>query len=103
MEAVLVALLVLAIVLVPLSVAVAPPVVMLVRRRAPLPALLVYVAGLGFLAAWVAGGNENIDWADRTGGEGSILAGAQWLVAAVLSAGGSVWWTLRSQRSNAVG
>ena len=93
----------LAIVLVPLSIAAAPPVVMLVRRRAPIPAVLVYVAGLGFLAAWVAAGSENIDGADRTGGEGSILAGAQWLAAALLAAGGSIRWALRSQRSKAVG
>jgi hypothetical protein len=103
MEAILVALMVLALQLVPLSIASAPPIVMLVRRRAPVPALLLYVGGLGFLAAWVAAGIENIDWADRTGGEGSILAGAQWLAAAVLAAGGSIWWTLRRQRSNAVG
>ena len=103
MEAVLVALLLLAAQFVPLCIAIAPPVIMLVRRRAALPALLLYVAGLGFLAAWVAAGNENLDWADRTGGEGSILAGVQWWIAAVLAAVGSIWWTLRRQRSNAVG
>jgi hypothetical protein len=103
MEAVLVVLVLLAIQLVPLGIAIAPPVVMGVRRRASFPSLLLYVAGLGFLAAWVAAGIEDIDSADRTGGEGSILAGAQWWIAAVLASGGSIWWTLRRQRSNAVG
>jgi hypothetical protein len=103
MDVVLVALLVLAQQAVPLALAIAPPVTMLARRRATWPALALYLAGLAFLVAWVLAMNHDMDRADETGGAGSILAGGQWLLAAVLAGAASVWWTIRASRARAVG
>jgi len=103
MDVVLAELLILAMVAVPLATVLAPPVVMAVRHRLHPAAVLLYLAALGSLVAWVVASNAHMEWADRTGGEGSIFAGGEWLLAGVLAASASVWWTVRGQRSKAVG
>ena len=77
-----------------------PPVFLAVgRRRLPLASGL-YLATVALLVAWVVTGIADMDRADRTGGEGSIFAGAVWLVLALAAATGSIVASLR--RSPAV-
>ena len=103
MDVVLAQLLFVAMPALPLATVVTPPVMMAVHRRVHPAAALLYLTGLVALVAWVVAANAHMDWADRTGGQGSILAGGRWIVAATLAASASVWSTVRGQRSKAVG
>ena len=73
-----------------LCVAVVPPAVIVSLRRRVVPAVLLYLAALALLYAWVAALNANMDWADRTGGQGSALAGAWWFLAALAAAAAAI-------------
>jgi hypothetical protein len=98
-EGVLLVLVMLLVLALPVAVAIAPAILMVSLRRAPASALLLYLASLALVAAFVVAGNENLEWADRTGGAGNIFAGIQWLIAATLTATASSWWTLRPRRA----
>ncbi|MCA0144528.1 hypothetical protein [Blastococcus sp. LR1] len=67
-----------------------PPVLLAVGRRRPLLAAGAYLAALAFVAAWVIAANDHMEWADRTGGQGSVVAGGSWLVLALAAATCSV-------------
>jgi peptidoglycan/LPS O-acetylase OafA/YrhL len=73
-----------------LCAVVVPLVVLVSCRRRVVPALLLYVAALGLLTGWVVAANAHMDWADRTGGQGSALAGIGWFLGAMIAAGGVV-------------
>jgi hypothetical protein len=103
MDVLLAQLLFFAMLALPLATVVTPPVMMAVHRRVHPAAALLYLTALVALVAWVVASNAHMEWADRTGGEGSIFAGGEWLLAGVLAASASVWWTVRGQRSKAVG
>ncbi|TFV52965.1 hypothetical protein [Blastococcus sp. TF02A-35] len=78
-----------------IAVVLLPPVVLAVGRRRPLLAAASYVAALTFVAAWVVAAVDHMEWADRTGGQGSAFAGSGWLVPALAAAAGSVVASLR--------
>jgi len=80
---------------------VVPPIVMITCRQRVAPALLLYVAALAMLVAWVSAANAHMDWADRTGGQGSAFAGSGWLLAAVAAAGGALFLATRHPRAAA--
>ena len=101
MDAVLIVLLLLWAQVLPFAVLLAPPIAMLAYRRLAWPAALLYVGALVLLVAWVLAAIAHMDWADRTGGEGSIFAGGGWLVAAAAAATASVVLTVRSSRARA--
>jgi hypothetical protein len=78
-----------------LAALVATPIVIAVRRRRVLPAVLLYVVAVGSLFAWIVAWNADFDRADSTGGAGNAFAGVGWLVAALLLAGGAIAVTRR--------
>ena len=65
---------------------VVPHVVLITCRRRVLPAASAYLATLSMLAVRVAALNADMDWADRTGSQGSALAGAGWFLGAMAAA-----------------
>ena len=83
----------------PVLVAVVPLITLLTGRRRVVPAGLLYLAALAMLVAYVVTANAHMDWADRTGGQGSILAGAGWLIGAVAAAAGAVYLSLVRPRA----
>jgi hypothetical protein len=87
----------------PVLVAVGPPIAMAVRRRWSLPGLALWLFALGLLVAWGAAASAGIDRADATGGQGSIWTGAHWLLAAVAVAAAAVRTVLRRGRPEALG
>jgi hypothetical protein len=89
-EAVLVLLLLLAVWGLPITAVVVPPVVMLDRRRWSPAAAGLWLAAVALVVCWVAAVLRDMDRVDVTGEQGSWLAGAGWLVAAVLAATASV-------------
>ena len=95
MEVVLVVLVMLLVAGVPLAVAIGPLVVMAVRHRWTVPSVGAWLLGLVLLGFWSAAGSADMDRADATGGQGSILAGVGWLVAAVAAAVAAVVLTRR--------
>jgi hypothetical protein len=83
---------------VPVASVVVPPVVMAVHRHWPRAAVLLWVAALVLLVAWVATGWADGERADATGGTGSFLTGLGWLVAAAGAATASVVVSRRRTR-----
>jgi hypothetical protein len=82
----------------PLATLLAPPVVMLDHKRLHPVAALLYAGAVAGVAGRFLALDANMDWADRTGGGGSILAGWYWLILAVLLALASVLVTLAKRR-----
>ena len=70
-----------------LCAVVVPLAVLITCRRRVVPAALWYLATLALLAAWVVEWNADMDWADRTGGQGSALAGVAWFLGGMAAAG----------------
>jgi hypothetical protein len=84
--------------LLPFAVLIVPPIVAATYRRTTAVWAALYVVTVVLVGAnWYAL-SENMDWADRTGGAGSIFAGGQWLVAAVVVAAGACWHAVRTRR-----
>jgi hypothetical protein len=82
----------------PLAVAVIPLITIITCRRRVVPALMLYLAVLAMLGAYIVAANAHMDWADRTGGQGSILAGTGWLLGAVVAAAGAIWLSVARPR-----
>jgi hypothetical protein len=72
---------------------------MITCRRRVVPALLLYLSALGMLVAWVATASAHMDWADRTGGQGSAFIGAGWFLGALAAAGGATYLTTTRPRT----
>lgn len=70
-----------------LCAVVVPLVVLVTCRRHVVPAAAWYLATLALLAVWVVEWNADMDWADRTGGQGSAFAGVGWFLGAMAAAG----------------
>jgi hypothetical protein len=77
-----------------LGVVLTPPIAVAICRRRVVPAALLYLVALGLLVAWLAAWNANFDWADRTGGQGTIFAGVGWFLGAVAAAVGATALTI---------
>ena len=84
-------LLVLAMTPLALCAVVVPLVVLVTCRRRVVPAALLYVVTIALVVAWIVAVNAHMDWADRTGGQGSALAGIGWFLGAMTAAGGVVF------------
>jgi hypothetical protein len=90
--------------LLPGATLLAPPIALLMHwRQRSLVAALLYAAAVSCLVLQVLALNANLDWADRTGGAGTMFAGWYWLVLAVLLAAASVAAILGRRREPAPG
>ena len=78
-----------------IAAVVLPPVLLAVGRRRLLLCSALYAGALACVCLWVVAAIAHMEWADRTGGQGSILAGAEWLVLAGAAATGSIVASLR--------
>ena len=67
---------------------VVPLVVLVTCRRHVVPAAALYLVTITLVVAWVVAANAHMDWADRTGGQGSAFAGIGWFLGAMAAAGG---------------
>lgn len=67
-----------------------PLVVLITGRRHLVPAALLYLVTIALVVAWFAALDANMDWADRTGGQGSAFAGVGWFLGAMAAAGGVI-------------
>ena len=86
-----------------LGVVLTPPVAVAICRRRVIPSMLLHLAALGLLVGWFTAWNGNLEWADRTGGQGDIFAGAGWFLCAVAAAAGATALTIRRRPITATG
>ena len=84
--------------LLPFAVVGAPPIVALSVRRVTAPAAVLYLAAFGLVVRFYVAADANMDWADHTGGGGSIWAGGTWLVAGTAAATAAVVHAVRRGR-----
>ena|SRR5690349_9040282 len=84
--------------LLPFAVLAAPPIVALSVRRLTAPAAVLYIAAVGLVVRFFVAADANMDWADRTGGAGSIWAGGTWLLAGAAAATAAVVLVVRTRR-----
>jgi hypothetical protein len=85
-----------------LGVVLTPPIALTTCRRRIIPTVLLYLVALGLLVAWFSAWNANLDWADRTGGQGNIFAGAGWFLGAVAAAVGATALTIGRRRRSSL-
>ena len=78
-----------------LPIALIPLVVMADGRRWSLAGVALWLASLGLLVAWFVAAWRAFDRADAGLEEGSIFAGGEWVIAALLAAAASVRLTRR--------
>ena len=74
----------------PVMVVVVPPLVMLDGRGWSLTAGWLWLAAVVLVIGYGTALSADMDHADATGGSGSLLAGSEWLGAAVLAATASL-------------
>jgi hypothetical protein len=89
-DAVLTLLLLLVVWAVPLTVLVVPPIVLVDALHRPPAAVGLWLAAVALVVGWVRALLVDMDRVDATGGQGSWLAGVEWLLAAVVAATASV-------------
>ena len=82
-----------------LCAVVVPLVVLVTCRRRVVPAASLYVVTVALVGGWVVAANAHMDWADRTGGPGSALAGIGWFLGAMMAAVGVVALSTRRPRA----
>ena len=85
----------------PVAVVLVPPIVAAAYGRLTTVAVVLYAAALGLTVAFGAASLAHMEWADETGGTGSMFAGGTWLVVAAVAAATSVAHTVRGRRQPA--